>query len=99
MSTNAAKYGALSTRRGNIDVTWQVGSDKSVELIWREHGGPKVKATGSGLGTRLIDHVIRYDLDGTTKIDFDPAGVCWTISFSVGDHASGRGALSNSATT
>jgi hypothetical protein len=23
----------------------------------------------------LIDHVIRYDLDGSTQIDFDPAGV------------------------
>ena len=47
LTTNAAKYGALSTRRGNIEVTWQAsasGTDRSVELVWQERGGPKVKA-------------------------------------------------------
>jgi len=33
MTTNAAKYGALSTRKGRIEITWQVtgGIEKSVE--------------------------------------------------------------------
>jgi two-component sensor histidine kinase/PAS domain-containing protein len=96
MTTNAAKYGALSTQRGNIDITWQVSGrvDKSVELIWQERGGPKVKAGApAGFGTRLIDHVIAHDLDGKTKIDFDPAGVRWTIAFPV-DSLVGGGAAS-----
>ena len=83
MTTNAAKYGALSTRHGNVAITWQVtgGTEQSVELVWQERGGPKVKAARStGFGTKLIDHVIRHDLDGSTKIDFDPAGVRWTRS-------------------
>jgi two-component sensor histidine kinase/PAS domain-containing protein len=87
MTTNAAKYGALSTRRGNIDITWQVGDsiEKSVELVWLERGGPKVKPRAStGFGTKLIDHIISHDLDGNTKIDFDPAGVRWTIAFPLG---------------
>ncbi len=84
MTTNAAKYGALSTPNGNVAITWQVTGDgeKSVELVWQEHGGPKIKAAApTGFGTKLIDHVIRHDLDGSTRIEFDPAGVRWTIGF------------------
>jgi PAS domain S-box-containing protein len=101
MTTNAAKYGALSTRRGRTEITWQVtdGIEKTVELVWLERGGPKVRAAAStGFGTRLIDHVISHDLDGNTKIDFDPAGVRWTIAFPVGSFAEGRGAAFGSAT-
>jgi hypothetical protein len=42
----------------------------------------------------LIDHVIRYDLDGSTQIDFDPAGVRWAIAFPVGSLA-GAGSSAN----
>jgi PAS domain S-box-containing protein len=101
MTTNAAKYGALSTRRGNLEVTWQVsgGTDKSVNIIWQERGGPKVKAGASeGFGTRLIDHVISHDLDGETKVDFDPAGVRWTIAFPVGSLVRAGAAASGTAT-
>jgi two-component sensor histidine kinase len=101
MSTNAAKYGALSRRRGNIEITWQVSGDinKSVELVWQERGGPKLKARAStGFGTKLIDHVVRHDLDGKTKIDFDPAGMRWTIAFPVDGLAAGAGVASGAAT-
>jgi two-component sensor histidine kinase/PAS domain-containing protein len=90
MSTNAAKYGALLTRRGHIGVTWQVTGDieKSIELVWQEQDGPAVKAgVSGGFGTTLIDHVIRHDFDGSTRINFDPAGVRWTIAFPVRDPA------------
>jgi PAS domain S-box-containing protein len=100
MATNASKYGALSTRQGNIEITWQVSGavDKSIELVWQERGGPKVKAGSSeGFGTKLIDRVISHDLDGRTKMVFDPAGVRWTIAFPVSDLAGGRPA-SDSAT-
>jgi PAS domain S-box-containing protein len=93
MTTNAAKYGGLSTRRGAIEITWKVTVDKFVELVWQERGGPNVEAPASaGFGTRLIDHVIRHDLDGKTEIDFDPAGVRWTIAFPLGGVAAGLGA-------
>jgi two-component sensor histidine kinase len=87
MTTNAAKYGALSMQGGSIEITWQLGGgiDQSVKLVWQERGGPTVKTGGPrSFGIRLIDHVIRHDLDGSTKIDFDPAGVSWTITFPVG---------------
>jgi two-component sensor histidine kinase len=103
MTTNAAKYGALSRRRGNIEITWQVsgGIEKTVELVWQERGGPKLKAgasAGAGFGTRLIDRVVSYDLDGKTGVDFDSAGVRWTIAFPVGGRAAAGAAASGAAT-
>jgi PAS domain S-box-containing protein len=99
MTTNAAKYGALSTRQGRIEITWQVSDDvdSSIELVWLERDGPKIKAgTATGFGTKLIDHVIRYDLDGSTKIDFDPDGVRWHIAFPAGALSERRDAAAGS---
>ena len=39
ISTNAAKYGALSSQSGRVDVSWLLWNDE-VLLAWREHGGP-----------------------------------------------------------
>jgi len=100
MATNAAKYGALSTRQGHIEITWQLsgGNEKSVELVWQERGGPAVEPRSpGGFGTKLIDHVISHDLDGSSKVDFDPAGVRWTIAFPVRDLAAGHPAAFASA--
>jgi PAS domain S-box-containing protein len=101
MTTNAAKYGALSTRQGRIEITWQVtgGIEKSIELVWLERGGRKVKAAApTGFGTKLIDHVISHDLDGNTKLDFDPDGVRWTIAIPLRGLAGGGAAASGAAT-
>ena len=39
IATNAAKYGALSSQNGRVDVSWLVEKDELV-LTWRERGGP-----------------------------------------------------------
>ena len=85
---------------GRIGITWQVSGDieKSVELVWREQGGPEVKAgASSGFGIRSIDDLICHDLDGSTQIHFDPAGVRWTIAFPVRSPAAAGGAMFGSA--
>ncbi len=91
LTTNAAKYGALSVQGARIEIDWRLiggNSGRKVELIWTERGGPTVaRETHSGFGTVLIDRVVSHDLDGATKIDFDPAGVCCTITFPIQDQA------------
>jgi PAS domain S-box-containing protein len=90
LTTNAVKYGALSVQGGRIDISWRLtgGEEQSVELSWREHGGPKVESgPSSGFGTMLINRVISYDLDGTSKIEFDPAGVRCSLTFPVQNQA------------
>jgi len=85
LTTNAVKYGALSREGGRIDITWRlVDTDQTVELVWRERGGPKVEfGNTSGFGTRLIDRVIAYDLDGGSEFDFDPLGLRCTLRFRI----------------
>jgi PAS domain S-box-containing protein len=55
LATNAAKYGSLSVPDGLVDIVWTATKSK-LRLMWREHGGPKVKAPAgrSGFGTLLI---------------------------------------------
>ncbi len=85
LTTNAAKYGALSREGGRIEITWRLmDAEQMVELTWSERGGPKVElGNRAGFGTRLIDRVISYDLDGGSELDFDPLGLRCTIRFRI----------------
>ena len=54
LSTNAAKYGALSVLSGRVAVTWELQPD-SLLLQWSESGGPSVlppQSPGFGKVTR-----------------------------------------------
>jgi two-component sensor histidine kinase len=99
LATNAVKYGALSLEGGRIDITWRLTDDgQMVELIWSERGGPKVESgVVSGFGTQLIERVIAYELDGASKLDFDPLGLRRTLRFRIPDRP-GSGAESPSST-
>ena len=48
LTTNAAKYGALSVPAGRIDVRWRIVRRPSqpplLRIEWRERGGPPVAA-------------------------------------------------------
>jgi PAS domain S-box-containing protein len=85
LTTNAVKYGALSREGGRIDISWRLpDADQPVELLWCERGGPKVeRGKHSGFGTRLIDRIVAYDLDGASQFDFDPLGLRCTLSFRI----------------
>lgn len=76
--TNAAKHGALSVPGGAVSVAWTV-SDRderaTLELLWREQGGPPVRApTRVGFGTRMIERAVSGELGGSLSSDFAPAG-------------------------
>ena len=82
LSTNAAKYGALSVRTGKIDVSWTVSeADQAVKLIWQETGGPTIAAPErSGFGRFLLERGIMADLKGTAALDFQPNGLVCTMT-------------------
>lgn len=77
LATNAAKYGALSTPDGVVEVRWgRLPGERDVELLWRERDGPPVEAPQhSGLGTTLI----RGFPSGGASADvrFEPEGLAW----------------------
>jgi PAS domain S-box-containing protein len=77
LSTNAIKYGALSTDEGTVTVQWSVARGReATELVidWREAGGPAVaEPTREGFGARLIRRGLGGQ--GRAELDYDPAGV------------------------
>jgi two-component sensor histidine kinase len=78
LATNAAKYGALSTREGRVGITAAVanGSERRLHLVWSEQGGPKVdEPTRRGLGTKLIEAALAYESGGTARLSFEESGV------------------------
>lgn len=84
LATNAAKYGSLSMPAGRVDVTWRLFSENgepSVELVWREVGGPPVAPPARrGFGSRLIERSAR-DLRGRVDVDYAAAGLLCRLVF------------------
>jgi two-component system CheB/CheR fusion protein len=83
LTTNAAKYGALSVSEGCVEVSWTTEAEngaKRLRLQWRESGGPSVAAPERvGFGTRLIRQGLAHELGADVTLDFAPDGVCCTI--------------------
>ncbi len=76
LSTNAAKYGALSRPGGRLDVSWSLTVHGDCEIVWRETGGPLVSPPSrTGFGTALIDRSVPYDLDGHSEVSYAREGV------------------------
>lgn len=81
--TNALKYGALSVEGGTVSLKWQSATPKRLEIVWRETGGPEVRAPSRrGFGTMMIERALAADLDGTADIDFHPEGLVCRIDAS-----------------
>jgi PAS domain S-box-containing protein len=81
-ATNAAKYGALSTQAGSVDIACSEADGRFV-LIWRERGGPRVEAQtdGEGFGSVLARMTVKGQLQGEISRDWQPEGL--TIRLSV----------------
>lgn len=61
LAANAVKYGAWSGGEGMVAVTWQDAGDDTLELRWRESGGPPVEVTDpqAGTGMMIADRLLR----------------------------------------
>ena len=87
LATNAAKYGALSTPDGSVEIRCRLGAGQpanSATLEWREKGGPHVATPErQGLGSRLLKGGMAASL---MKVDlrFPSAGVECDIIFRTG---------------
>jgi len=76
LSTNAAKYGALSRAAGRLQVEWNFSEHGDCEIRWLESGGPRVlPPSRQGFGTVLIDRSVPYDLGGESDVTYAPDGV------------------------
>jgi two-component sensor histidine kinase len=80
LTTNAAKYGALSDHRGHVAVNWRVEGE-DVVLTWIERGGPTVRppAAAGGFGSSLVKNTVASQLGGILTNDWNAAGLTVTI--------------------
>ena len=70
LGTNAVKYGALSRDDGWVSIDWIDAGDR-LQLEWKEHDGPPVKApTSKGFGSRLLARTAMG-----TELKFEPDGL------------------------
>lgn len=75
LSTNAVKYGALSTDSGTVAVQWKEEPDGNLKLIWRESGGPPAtEPAGKGFGARLIESIVSGEFGGAFNPSFCERG-------------------------
>jgi PAS domain S-box-containing protein len=80
MCTNAAKYGALSTPEGHVEIEWQM-RDGELVLCWKEKGGPAVvKPSRQGFGSALIGRHLASEFE-SVMLDFAPDGVSLRLVF------------------
>ncbi|MCK1361295.1 sensor histidine kinase [Bradyrhizobium sp. 199] len=82
LATNAAKYGALSTRSGRLNIHWETTEAEPLVLRWSEHGGPRVNEppTRTGFGVGAVDGIIRT-LRGRVSRQWRPEGLVCELSF------------------
>ncbi|MBB3452645.1 PAS domain S-box-containing protein [Rhizobium sp. BK313] len=75
-ATNAAKYGALSTPDGRVDIVCVDEGDRFV-LTWSESGGPPVdrQTDGDGFGSVLAKATVRNQLGGEISREWNRDGL------------------------
>lgn len=78
LATNAGKYGAFSSARGLLQVSWSVADDR-LSIAWDETEGPPVGAIGeAGFGSKLLKSALK-PFDGKTEITYLKTGVHCTM--------------------
>ena len=76
---NAAKHGSLSRAKGQLELSWSVGSTNrgpTLTLDWIEKNGPPARQPRKpGFGSRLIGLVIERQLNGEVHRTFSRSGL------------------------
>ncbi len=78
LTTNAAKYGALSVLGGSVQVTWTLlnDPDAALQFEWLEQNGPAVTApTRRGFGSQLLERVLTQQIGADVKLEYHVEGV------------------------
>jgi PAS domain S-box-containing protein len=84
LSTNAAKYGALSVPAGGIDIAWSIEAGpagRAVVVAWQERGGPSVTIPKtSGFGSTVLLRLAPGALLGEAEMSAEPGGLRWRLT-------------------
>lgn len=88
LTTNAAKYGALSSKDGVVDVAWDLDAQTgALNIRWSESGGPPVaEPKRTGFGRQLLERAMAAGLNGSVDLAFAPTGLVCTIAIPTSDN-------------
>jgi two-component sensor histidine kinase len=79
LATNAAKYGALSSPTGRVEVSWSItdGDDgPRLGFRWIERGGPPAHAPArKGFGLTMLNEAMMSDFDRPSQMRFGADGL------------------------
>ncbi len=80
-TTNAAKYGALASPDGRIEIACAEEGERFL-LHWRERGGPPVVPVerAQGFGSLLAEATVKGHLGGEIRRDWAPEGLSIVLS-------------------
>ncbi|MHA6287534.1 sensor histidine kinase [Maricaulis sp. CAU 1757] len=81
LATNSAKYGALKTLDGQVDLSWDVegeGECRMLRLHWRDSSQPAAQSpdNGGGFGSKFMAQLVKVKHRGTIKVSQDTAYHC-----------------------
>jgi PAS domain S-box-containing protein len=81
LTTNAAKYGALSSPTGHIHVDCSASGGK-LRMTWKESGGPRLdgQPKHEGFGGFLTRQIVSGQFGGQTSHDWNPEGLAVHLS-------------------
>ncbi len=80
LATNAGKYGALSTGKGRVHISWKKDGD-TLAMSWAERDGPLVSQPNRrGFGTIVMEAMAARSVDGAVKLDYAPSGLTWSLT-------------------
>lgn len=80
LTTNAVKYGALSSNGGRVEINW-AQNGTVIEIEWKEEGAQKREAPmRTGFGTKLIDATAK-GLNGSAEREFGENGFTCRVTF------------------
>jgi two-component system CheB/CheR fusion protein len=90
LTTNAAKYGALSQKNGRLHIRWRVKAEDGsrwIRVDWKESGVDTAQSIsprkGSGSGRRLIEDALPYQFGARTTFAIETDGVRCTIALPI----------------
>lgn len=89
LCTNAAKFGALSTPAGCVNISWKVdGDNKRIHFSWTEKGGPPAQPPlRQGFGTRMM-RSLGQQLKGEVDFSYGTSGFAYALDVPLASIAS-----------
>lgn len=86
LTTNSAKYGALSTAGGHLAVSWEtekVDGGRLLKLAWCETGGPSIEH--KGFGSVLLQRLLGGLPGASVDIRYEREGLCVDVQLRMAD--------------